>query len=237
MILAVFKHFWDNKTVKKEKNIRNEATNGNAMIYVLIAIALFGVLTATLSSQNNQADNQDIDDEMVEFYANELIEYAAAAKNVVDQMLMTGSTIDSLDFVNPASAAFDTPPHINKVFHPQGGGLNYKKTFSTNIENNLGLTPGWFFQQNANVEWTESTANDVIISALRIKSSVCKEINKRITGSTTIPQLGTGMNAIFEDGTADLSIANCAGCEGYQTLCVLNSAGDNWGFYSIIAAR
>ena len=208
---------------------------GNAMIYALLAIALFGILTATLSSQNNQADGQDIDDEMVELYANELIEYAAAAKNVVDQMIMTGSTIDDLDFVNPTSAAFDTPPHIHKVFHPQGGGLNYQETFNQTIH--TAPNSAWFIQDLINVEWTPTAQNELILSALRVNQAVCSKINQNI-GVVSSPVMLKGLNGYFQTNGSNVNIdtTECPDCEGYPTLCI-ESSGGVYGFYSILAAR
>jgi hypothetical protein len=216
------------------------------MIYVLLAIALFGILTATLSSQNNQSDGQDIDDEMVELYANELIEYAAAAKQVVDQMLMTGSSIDDLDFINPESAGFDTPPHIHKVFHPQGGGLNYVGPSYPPFDEAYHPTyeEGWHILLN-NVEWTPSTATDILFSAFFIEEQVCAAINKQITGSETIPVHaigGYGPNAHFAvpapyAAPIEFTSAECPECEGYPSLCMVNTLEDSWTFYNIIAAR
>jgi len=70
MFSTVFKPFRSHKSLRVP-----DREDGNAMIYVLLAIALFGILTATLSGQNNDADGQDIDDEQIEFYASELLEY------------------------------------------------------------------------------------------------------------------------------------------------------------------
>lgn len=238
MISTLFGHLQ-----KKNSSQNEENTRGNAMIYILLAIALFGILTATLSGQNADSDGQDIDDEMVEFYANELLEYSAAAKSVVDQMLITGSTIDDLNFVNPTSAGFDTPPHIHKVFHPEGGGLTYQYTFSENIfgdvPSNLNYYNGWFINTLGNVEWTPSTQTDIILSALRIRRDVCEKINEKITGSQTTPALNTNNYSIFQENfyTTDLTTTSCSGCDGYVTLCVENSAGTYWSLYTILAAR
>lgn len=213
-------------------------TSGNAMIYVLLAIALFGILTATLSSQNNQSDGQDIDDEMVELYANELIEYAAAAKNVVDQMIMTGSTIDDLDFINPTSAGFDTPPHIHKVFHPQGGGLNYTTPSSPPFVDDT--NEGWYIIKNTHIEWTPTTADDVVITAFKVEKSICSLINEKISGDPTIPvhtQAGYGMYSHFVDGSNDFTTLECPQCEGYPSFCVESTDGTQWAFYSILAGR
>ena len=211
-------------------------TSGNAMIYVLVAIALFGILTATLSSQNNQSDGQDIDDEMVALYANEILEYSAAAKQVVDQMIMTGSTIDDLDFVNPTSAAFDTPPHIHKVFHPQGGGLNYIERHG-----DLNIAATWEAAKTRNVEWTNSGASDVLLTLYRVNSEICRVINEKITGDTVIPALsGNVLTQYFDDAHStplDLNTTECPDCEGYPTLCVARSDLQYNAYYTILAAR
>jgi hypothetical protein len=209
---------------------------GNAMIYVLIALALFGFLTITISSQNDQADGQDIDAEHAELYANELLSYVASAQQVVDMMLSTGSEISDLDFTNPSSVGFDTPPHHHKVFHPTGGGLNYQEKFSPDIQNDA--TSIWSINNSINVQWTQSAANDVIISAYFIKQSICESINKKITGLSTIPATANPHAEYFlSAGTTDLDLTECADCDGKPTLCVNNDTNDNYTFYSIIAAQ
>ena len=227
MISAVFKGF-----KKKERG----RIGGNAMVYVLVAIALFGVLTATLSSQNSQSDGQDIDDELVEFYATELMEYAAAAKNVVDQMIMTGTTIDQLNFVNPTSRAFNTAPHIHKVYHPQGGGLNYQNpSYPPFQETTFTYTHEWYTGK-INVEWTLSTQTDAILSAYGVEEKVCNKINEILTGSPTLPSVADMANH-FVIFTNDFTSTECATCVGYTNLCVQNSFSDRWTFYTILAAQ
>ena len=86
------------KTKKTLENGTQRKEHGNAMIYVLIAIVLFGVLTVAMSRQNNQADGQDLSDEQVELYANELLQYVASAQQAVDMMLASGSEVNDLIF-------------------------------------------------------------------------------------------------------------------------------------------
>jgi len=179
---------------------------------------------------------------MVALYANELLEYSAAAKSVVDQMIMTGSSIDDLDFVNPTSAGFDTPPHIHKVFHPEGGGLTYQSALNDNIKgpDGSGTLPGIFIGAFNNVEWTPSTSTDVIMSFHKIRQDVCAKINEKITGSATIPALTDTLRvtlintAVHGAGNVNLDTTVCSGCDGYPTLCVENSGHS---FYTILAAR
>lgn len=209
---------------------------GNAMIYILIAVALFGALTLTLSRQNNNSDGQDLSDELIALYSTELLEYIASAQNVVDMMLSTGSTINDLDFILPNDAAFNTPPNIHKVFHPQGGGLNYKADIKSDIATDA--TSQWAINQNINVEWTTSASDDVLFTAYFINREICANINEKITGDPTIPTTSNPhANYFLSTGNTDLNTSECADCDGYPTLCVENDTGDNYSLYNIIAAR
>ena len=217
----------------KEKNCR-----GNAMVYVLVALALLGFLTVTLSKQNNQSDTQDITGEMVELYTNDLIEYTSTAQYAIELMVASGSEIDELNFVNPTSGAFDTGSHIHKVFHPQGGGLSYHASYDSAIA--VGGAGAWYFQNTLNVEWSDTAGNDVIIMAYNIKPQICAGINKKITGNTTIPAVTVDLDDIFNPAATtepSFDTTNCPGCDGYPALCVSNNAVDTYGFYSIIAAQ
>lgn len=220
----------------KNKRFTDKNQRGNAMIYILLALALFGFLTLTLSKQSNQSDSQDLSDELAKLYANELIEYVSSAQQAVDMMLSTGSEIDELSFVNPTSATFNTPPHIHKLFHSQGGGLNFQTNFNDKIQNGVGSA--WVFKNDTNVEWTDSTANDVILSAYFIRREVCQEINRIITGNTAIPVTANPhANYFTSGGGTDFDSTECAACEGFHTLCVENDSNDNYTYYTIISGQ
>lgn len=211
--------------------------SGNAMIYIIIAIALFGALTLTLSRQGEQADGEDIADEQIAFYVTELSNYPAAMKNAVDQMIMSGSSVTDLDFATPNQASYDTAPYIHKVFHPEGGSVTYKPNFSSRIERDGAA--GWYVQDGIHVEWTPTASNDVLLSAVHIDEDVCAAINKQITGSTTIPPVTGELNAHFiNDATqTDLDATTCPTCGEYPSLCVSNIGADEFAYFNIITAR
>lgn len=216
----------------------NTSQRGNAMIYVLIALALLGFLTVTLSRQNNQADGQDLSDEQAELYANEIIQYASGAQYAIEMMLSSGSEVNDLNFILPSEANFNTGSNIHKVFHPQGGGLNYQAELNEAVVDSSGQPPGWYFTNSINVEWTPTAANDAIVSALRIKKVICESINKKITGSKDIPVLDEALGQVFyKTATVDLDTSICPDCDGYPMLCVANQGGAFYGLYSIIAAQ
>ena len=82
---------------------------GNALVYVLIAIALFAALSFTLGRQTDTSEAGALSEQKAELYATQLISYAAQVRSAVDQMLFTAaSDIDDLDFAAPTVAVVDT---------------------------------------------------------------------------------------------------------------------------------
>lgn len=218
---------------------------GNAMIYVLVIIALFAALSFILARQSDTSETGDLSREKTEIYATGIIQTAAQLKTSIDQMGFTGSDIDELDFTLPSDAAFDTPPNIHKVFHPEGGGVILPR-IQDEAQNEVNTDPaaGWYVGRFNDVEWTQSTQDDVIATAHQISQPVCEEINRKLTGSTTIPALGRDVNELLIDAALhsngpnqDLTAAECAGCEDLAQICVVNSAGTIYSFYSIVAQQ
>lgn len=229
---------------KREQNFRKSREKGNALIYVLIAIALFAALGFTLSRQTQNANTSDLDDAKAELFANQLISTAAQMKSAVDQMMITGSKIDDLDFSLSGQASFDTPPHIHKVFHPEGGGI-LRDALPRDVKQEVSGLPesGWYMGAFNNVEWTPTAQTDVLLTAHEISQAVCGKINEKITGSTDIPVVSGNLNAYLVDGSifsgtnSDLDATVCPDCENYQSLCVSNNSGTAFSFYTVIAQR
>lgn len=224
------------------ENHSRKKQSGNAMIYVILALALLAALTLAISNQNEEAGN-DLSAEQVEILTTKTLTYAGSAKNVIDQMTMSGTDPASLSFTRPNVPSYDTAPHINKVFHPEGGGLTYEAAQS-NIFPGVVLNParGWYINGETNIEWTPTAENDVMIVAYGLSSSICASINKKIKNDTTIPVV-TG---IFEDillsaedngGGGVLDTTSCADCEGYPALCVSNVGASLFAYYNIILAQ
>lgn len=224
---------------------RDPASAGNVVIYVLIALALIALLTATLSRQEEDSSGT-LDEDRLALQTTALFTYTGSAKNVVDQMLMAGSNPDALQFVRPNQASFDIAPYYNMVYHPEGGGLSIPARDETSFTY-AGTTPdaGWYLGRFNNVEWTPSAANDVILAAYGISEQLCASINKKLTGDDTVPELDTagGPAQFFIDyevsGVAneDLMISDCDDCEGYPALCVASSDRSIFTYYNIISAQ
>lgn len=221
----------------------NPKTRGNALIYVLIALALLGALTMLLSEQGSESD--DLSYERTKLLTTKVTAYAASAKHVVDQMTMTGTTMANINYSLPSTPEFETPPHIHKIFHPDGGGLNYFAGTAPPFDGVAATPPnGWYFNE-VNVEWTPTSAPDLVFTAYMIDEQICRQINKDITGSTDIPVLTSNslmhsfLPPALGGGTTELNRGLCEDCEGYPSMCVSNGFGaqPNYGYYNIIVAR
>lgn len=226
---------------KSAKNITRHASreNGNVLVYILIAVILFGALSFAISRQTNTAGTAELDVAKLEFYASDVIGYSAQANSVIDQMMITGSSIDDYDFTKPGDSDFNIPPHEHKVFHPQGGGLDIKSLTEAIKVDKEPEDAGWYMTSSTNVEWSESAATDVILSAYQISKPLCELLNKKITGSTAIPALPGQMKDYFINtgSNNDLTETACPDCEGYSTLCVSNSDKDSFSFYAVLRSR
>ncbi len=213
--------------------------SGNAFIYILIAIVLFAALSFTMTRMQDQEDTSEIETANLTFRVNEIMTYRSQVKKIIQQMVMSGTQISDIDFVQRGEAGYDTAPHYNKIFHIGGGGL-IKKAMNDNIKNEV-TTPaaGWYLDRFNNVEWTPSSNNDVLLVAYQIKKDICAAINKKLTGSETIPTLGVNPSNILLNTTTNnnFTVADCPACEGKTALCVASNDGSYWVFYDIVAAE
>lgn len=225
--------------------MERSSERGNALIYVLIAVALFAALNFTLSRNNSDSGGKDdLDDGKAELYASQLISYAAQAKMAVDQLTFEGARIDQLDFIPPSDAAFETGSDILKVYHPGGAGLspgNVPKELIAQVDTNP--VSGWYMGRFNNIEWSETTADDVMLVAHQISRQACENINRKVTGSAVIPATNVAIADILIDASEHsgtnqaFSIANCTACENIPALCVSNAAVTKFSFYSVIINR
>lgn len=220
------------------------------MIYVLIAIVLFAALSMTLGRQTDTNEASALDDSKTEMYATQFIAYAASAKSAIEQMEFSGTDVANIDFTLPSQAGFNNAPTITKIYHPDGGGLNPGKLPEDVVTDNVAdPVAGWYMGRFNNVEWTDTTAQDVILTAFQINQSVCAKLNETITGSSTIPQLGDTIRETLIDDSFYMGATNvdlttdpagtpiCADCHNRAALCVEDSAGGTYAFYTVISPQ
>jgi hypothetical protein len=248
------------KHERKIQNLSRRAERGNALIYVLIAIALFAALSFVLARQTQDSGGESLSGERAELYATQIITYAAQVQSVYDQMEMSGAQTSDIIFTLPTDAAFNdnsVANNIFKIYHPEGGGLSLGSLDESAVDDSAISTPddpapGWYLGRFNNVDWSASTANDIILTAYGLHSDICANINKKITGNTTIPTIGDTIKEVFVPQSTG-SVTNysvgtnvptltttggtpiCAACAKVSSLCV--QEGGIYALYAIIASR
>jgi hypothetical protein len=220
---------------------------GNALIYVLIVIALFAGLTFVLARQRGDGEAGAVATESVNVAATQIMTAAAQLKLGVDQMLYSGSKIDDLGFCRPGEACPSPAPAIHQVFQPEGGGLIMPDLPAGAIgQVDTNPAPGWYMGAFNNVEWTETTGNDVILAAHQISQPVCARIDELLTGVTpaVIPAVSVPLARALIDAAkhtqapnVDLDKTICPGCDGKTALCVSDSGGTMFTYYNVIEQR
>lgn len=160
---------------------------GNAMIYILIAIVLFAALSLILARQSDNSETGAMNTERTEIAATQILQTSMQIKQGIDQMMYSGSKAAQLDFTTPdQEPAFSTPPDHHKVFHPAGGGVIINPLPAQAIHQVSNTPPArWYVGRVINVEWTNSTAEEIIITAHQISEPVCRALNKRLLGDPT----------------------------------------------------
>lgn len=216
-------------------NKKRQLESGNALIYVLVAIVLFGALSMTLMRQTDTDEAGYLSDDQAALYASEIIAYASTAKSAIDQMMFSGSNIDDLDFILPSDVAFDTGSDIHKLFHPQGGGLNYKALRSEQVTDSA----GGIYVVKKDVEWTDTTATDVILAFYQLNPSICTELSAKIDNTLHAPSSDAIIDNIFTDqgDAAKLTTTTCPTCENKFTAVIEDATEGSCTFYTILADR
>lgn len=209
---------------------------GSAFIYILVAVILLGGLSIAMSRQSSQSSH-DITDERIILLVNEILQLASAAHSAVDNVLLAGSAIDNIKFISPGDTGFETDT-IHNIYHPHGGGLEYRKLFSTEacvMDGTDEDACGIFVSRDVNIEGTPSTQKDITLYIHHLKQNVCSALNRRLTGDSAIPVLSGSLNTIFIGG-GNLTASNCPSCADRPALC-LQGSGSVYGFYSLLAPQ
>jgi hypothetical protein len=108
-----------------------KSEKGNALIFILIAIALLGLLTVTLS-RSGDSTNDSGDYEQNQIAASEILSYAKSIENAVQMLLARGCSENDISFENNVVAGYTNPnaPTDNSchVFDVAGAGMTYQST-------------------------------------------------------------------------------------------------------------
>ncbi len=183
---------------------------GNVLFIILIAVALFGALSAAVTRSTGTVSPETLTQGQAQIYASEIIQYGIDLEQAVNRLLTLKGceeTQISFDYDIPnvtgyenANAPSDYHCH---VFHVNGGGVAYKpmnpewldgKTTHTLYGNIHFLTtcveaagPPYVGNCNTGAPTVSQQYADLIVIVPFIKEEICLAIAEKIMGSSTIP--------------------------------------------------
>ena len=228
------------KNSKKTSHARRRE-KGNVLFIILIAIAALALLTQMLShssvEQSDALSRQAQDDEI-----SRMLTQAAVLSGAIRQMVINGEDAAALylnlSILKPGDAGFETSPHYLKIYHPFGGGIKYMSSSSgssSTVATDFNISSASII---TGVGATD-TLGDILFTSKISSESLCKKVNKILTGSTAVPPiLATADFDLLFAGTAiTIAAGNCASCVNIPRLCVSNAAATEWGFYASLLPK
>jgi hypothetical protein len=207
---------------------------GNMFLYILVAVALFAALSLVFVRSDDTGETNAIDRAQLKTTAQRLLTYVNQTSDSWLRMRESGTDLDELDLTLPSAGTFNNDPTIHKLFHPDGGGLLYRDMNEVLFRASTATPVGWAFVKT-NADWSVEAGDDLILTYLNLKQSLCAEVNRLATGSTTIPTVTVNFTTVFSTGAADLTAAACPECETHSSLCVENAG--IYAFYNMIEMR
>jgi type II secretory pathway pseudopilin PulG len=242
--------------------MKQSTQNGNALIFILIAIALLGLLTVSLSKSSGDS-NDTGSFEQNQIAASEILTYAKGIENAVQSLLARGCSENEISFQNAVVAGYSntSSPTDNSchIFEPEGTGITYNLIKEVWLNSTYSAQPyynQWQFEANHCVIGVASdstncvsdSSKELILSLIFLKKDLCMLINKSLgvtnpgnqppIDATTPSNDFTGIfgpagNGIMGDDAAEL-IAKKSGC--YQDDAV-GFSGNAYIFYHVLIAR
>ncbi len=230
---------------------------GNALWFILLAVALLGFLTAFLS-RGTSSTNQTGDIESARIKASALLQYTKSIETAVQNMLLSGISESDLDF-SAINAAHNNPNCTEdrcEVFNTNGGGIPYRS--AAKVIGNSNLIINWHISTaNRNYLFGCDTGNnsctELLLLLTNIPKSICLQVNRiqKITNpNNDAPQqtemaegsayngtfASSGLNTVYIGGT---TAAEAPEVRGKQAGCVYEFGGgqNKYHFYHILIAR
>ena len=214
-----------------------DSQNGNALWFVLVAVALLAALTMAMTRSSDTVE-QTGDVERARILASDLMRYTDGIKAAIDKMLVTGISESDVCFhssewghtdYNGASCA----QTANQIFHVEGAGVGFR-TFD--------FVSGWDIFGSHRVQNLETTLPELIIQA-RVSAPICREINNllNIPNPSNTPPTDAISNIARFNGTYTLASPdntigdNAASLAGKESGC--RKDGSNYYYYQVLIKR
>lgn len=234
--------------------MKHNPESGNALFYILIAVALLAALSYAVS-QSGRGSAKQISDERARLAASEIIEYSNNISAAVTQLKLRGVDTDELCFddTNWGASDYDHSPactdDFNKIFHISGAGIIWSSAPSEAMDSAASPDNLWHIYGNNEINNVGTTCgaagcSDLALYVDELSIQVCQQLNDLIgnTDADTAPPTDTDMGETRYVGAFAYSntIGDEAGgtaIDGAASGCFQNTTDSKYVFYKVLIAR
>ena len=175
----------------------NNASSGNVLFLILIAVVLFAALSYAVTQSSRGGGNAD--SETTQLKIAEMMNYVTAIRTAVMRMKINGVADESLCFDADQWGHTDynfaaCSDNDNRVFHPDGGGVSWR-------EPPAGINDGtpWEFAGNVVVEYWSGTFTgepELAMFLPNIPLDVCRAMNNYLEIDYSGADVPNGLNSL-----------------------------------------
>lgn len=174
---------------KRNKNYNHE--KGSAILWVLVAVALFAALNFAFNS-NSRTSTSLLSDAEAEAYANQIIQYGNEVKSAVKRLQLRGCSDTEISFENDIVSGYENPNSPNdgscNVFDIAGGGMSYRLADTKMLdESESAVTTYGLYNfagdtriPNIGTSIDGLSGNELYIATTALKENICRSINKKL---------------------------------------------------------
>lgn len=202
---------------------RSPSERGNALFYILIAIALIAALTIAIAS--SLRGNAGISTERTSIVAADIIASGNRVAEAVSRMRLREVEKGKICFGSTSDPAYDTPTHPDctdaqgRVFDYGGGGLSWETP-----PEGAGENQPWGYSGNVAIEELGTSEAELIAFLPYLTLGVCQKINSligltKITDAPPVVGAFTGVDKFIGTFSATTTISTAL-MKGKKAGCV-----------------
>lgn len=217
--------------------------SGNALLFILIAVVLMGLLTVVLSRGSGNIDQKgDVEQERIK--ASQIVRYAKSIEAAIQQMSMGSCAENDISFQNTFDTDYTNPNTPNgspcQIFQASGAGLEWRPITDQRF---IGINKALLFTGGVRVYGVEDNNRQDLLALIPVSRSLCTQINRDLDNSTDPDDIASDISTYTKfigsfSGTD--SIGNgpgkAPGLAGKQAGC-FQDANENFVFYQVLIAR
>lgn len=165
------------------RHARSTAQNGSAFFIILIAIAMFAMLSYALS-KGGRSSASAISADQAKLAAEEILSFTDTVRKAVQTLRLRGCTESQISFEIDGSSDYDNPTAPTDsschVFSLAGGKASYRPMEAVWVEN--AANRDWWFSGQTPVEGIGTASPELSMWGKDIRPEICSAINKILLG-------------------------------------------------------